>query len=303
MSASLVEAAVKRIREWEHLTLADTSSTAVAAEFVVPPSYLLDAVRTVEAPQRARLLHALRDRSLSPSTLLAARFVSWLTRNNQFLLVEPTMQGRIRDTYDHGFTRALRLAEHATPRDLTDLLEDHAHSLREFIIELAGPQARDVVCAEYRPTTQLRVLGLAMASLRNPIFDIGCGERAPLVHHLRSAGYSAHGIDCRAEADMRADWLSFDPGAGRWGTIVAHQSFTLHFLHHHHRAGGADVAEVYARAFMRYLLALAVGGTFAYAPSLPFFENLLPADRWHVAPTLRIVDGVTIAATHITRKW
>lgn len=303
MSDSLVDAAFTRIREWEHLTLADTVNCGIAAAFVTPPSYLLDAVRTAEAAQRSRLLRALREPSDSPSTVLATRFTNWLLRNNQFGRVDPDIERRIVDTYDRGFTRALHVAPHTTARDLAELLDDHAHSLQGFIAEIIGPHARDVVCAEYRPTTQLAVLGLATDTLRNPVFDIGCGEYAALVQYLRSAGFDAHGIDRRTEAHMRADWLDYDPGVSRWGTIVAHQSFTLHFLHHHHRAGGADTAQLYARAFMRYLFSLTVGGTFAYAPSIPFFEGVLPAEQWLVDPTVRMLDGVTVTATRITRRY
>jgi hypothetical protein len=52
----------------------------------------------------------------------------------------------------------------------------------------------------------------------------------------------------------------------------------LHFLHHHLRCD--DSAFVYARTYMRVLRSLKPGGVFAYAPALPFIEELLPASSY-----------------------
>ncbi|HEY6878180.1 MAG TPA: hypothetical protein VI299_09175, partial [Polyangiales bacterium] len=98
---------------------------------------------------------------------------------------------------------------------------------------------------------------------------------------------------------------------GRYGTIVSHQAFSLHFLHHHHAAG--DTAFDYARTFMAILRALVPGGVFAYAPGLPFIESVLTGyrvQRVPFAPALRVpllVDieqrsGLSFSyATHVTR--
>lgn len=115
------------------------------------------------------------------------------------------------------------------------------------------------------------------------MLDIGCGEAASLVHHLRSIGCAAWGIDrhvATSDCTIQADWFAIPRVEGGWGTIVAHQSFSLHFLHAHLRIRGD--AERYARAYMAVLHALRPGGSFLYAPGLPFIERLLDADRYRV---------------------
>ncbi|QNO36865.1 class I SAM-dependent methyltransferase [Protaetiibacter sp. SSC-01] len=303
MSTPVVQAALRRATEWERLALSEIGDGQAVAAFAIPPTYLLEAVRSVDEAESARLRREMRERSDSPSALLTDRFVRWLLRRNQFLPLDPRTRRRIQDTYDRGFLRALRLHEHATRRDLAGLIEDHGNALRSLVTDITGGAPRDVVSGEYSPATQLAVLGLTMASVRGPVLDIGSGEHALLVHHLRSAGVEAHGIDHLADGAMQADWLTFDPGRNRWATITAHHSFTLHFRHHHHRADAGDTASAYAEAFMRYLFALEVGGTFAYAPAVPFFEALLPPDRWLARPTARILNGVTTTSTQITRRY
>lgn len=302
-AVSVIDAALRRMGEGERLRLSDVGDRAAVASFAIPPKYLLDAVRSIDQADRARLWRRVSNHVNSPSALLTDRFVRWLLRRNQFMQVDSGTRQQIQDTYDRGFLRALRLNHDATDRDLVSLLEDHGSALRKLITDITGRAPRDVVSAEYSPSTQLMVLGLTMASLRGPILDIGCGEHALLVHHLRSAGLPAHGIDRLTLNAMHADWLTFEPGRDYWATITAHHSFTLHFSHHHHRADGGETAAAYAEAFMRYLLALEIGGTFAYAPSVPFFEAVLPRDRWQVRPTVRSVDGVTTTSTHITRRY
>jgi hypothetical protein len=303
MSTPVVEAALRRAREWERLALSEIGDGKAVAAFAIPPRYLLEAVRSADQTERARLWRQVRERADSPSALLTERFVRWLLRRNQFLLLDPGTRRRIEDIYDRGFLRALQFNEHATRRDLSSLLEEHGNALRSLVTDITGGAPRDVVSAEYSPATQLAVLGLTMASVRGPVLDIGSGEHGQLVRHLRAAGLEAHGIDHLADGAMQADWLTFDPGRNRWATITAHHSFTLHFRHHHHRADAGDTAAAYAEAFMRYLRALEIGGTFAYAPAVPFFEALLPPERWLTRPTARTFDRVTTTSTQITRRY
>jgi SAM-dependent methyltransferase len=147
----------------------------------------------------------------------------------------------------------------------------------------AGLRAAPVVCASYDPELQLRVLGLEAASLAEPILDLGCGREARLVRHLRALGKDARGVDRVAEPGegvSRGDWLVWPVSPSSLGTLVSHLGFSLHFLHHHLRADG-DPAR-HARRYMELLRALRPGGTFAYAPGLPFVETHLPADAWRV---------------------
>jgi SAM-dependent methyltransferase len=138
--------------------------------------------------------------------------------------------------------------------------------------------------AQYSPEFQLELLGVGSDALPDPILDLGCGQDARLVHWLREQGRDAFGIDLRAEDCtnyiMQADWLSFPLQPDYWATIISHQGFSNHFLNHHLRRNGHP--ERYARRYLAILRALKPGGSFLYAPGLPFFEPLLPSDVFHV---------------------
>lgn len=186
----------------------------------------------------------------------------WLQARQQFLVVEEeAIRGLV--------TRALRCAEAAGPADGAELLRKELAALVRG--QFSG-QVVEVVCSEYSPGLQLRVLGLGLEEVRGPVLDVGCGERRGLVSELRGRGISAEGID-RVHGD---DWLRYAYGIDRWGTVVSHHGFSLHFLHHHLRPGAMALS--YARVYMDILRSLRVGGVFAYAPGLPFIEAMLPGD-------------------------
>ena len=168
---------------------------------------------------------------------------------------------------------------------LKDLAEASAEKRGEILAELPmrlSPMLKDLgsretVSHEYSPELQLKVLALQTSQLTAPVLDVGCGAKAALVHHLRAAGLDATGIDRDVSSDvaLKADWLGYAYGEKRWGTVLSHLGFSLHFLNRH-LSGSAD-AERYARVYMAILRSLKVGGVFAYTPSLPFIEQHLPA--------------------------
>ena len=165
---------------------------------------------------------------------------------------------------------------------------------------------RVTVCAAYRPALQLAVLGVAPATLPEPVLDLGAGPDGALVAYLRDRGVDARGIDRLAEDGphlVAADWLAWDAGRDRWGAILSHMAFSNHFLHHHRR--GDDAAVRYAARWVELLAALRVGGRFHYAPALPFIEPLLAPDAFDVrrapVPGLPARDGALSHATTITR--
>ncbi|MBN2025777.1 MAG: hypothetical protein JW854_03280 [Actinobacteria bacterium] len=129
---------------------------------------------------------------------------------------------------------------------------------------------------EYSPKRQLGILGLDPDELAEPVLDLGCGMHGRLVRHLRSIGIEAYGIDRmvgRVSYLLEADWIDARLGDGDWGTIIAHMSFSNHFIHQHLRREGRYID--YARKYMEILGALRVGGVFVYAPGLPFIERHL----------------------------
>ena len=170
--------------------------------------------------------------------------------------------------------------------ELANVLQQHHERLRLILstyclayqpTNLAqNPLLETVACAEYLAQFQLTLLQLDLTELVEPILDIGCGQLGKLVEDLRSDGYRAVGLDRLAPTGpyfIQQDWFEFDYAQEAWGTIIAHQSLSTHFIHAHlHNSGQA---ERFARLYMSLLSSLRMGGKFCYAPGLPFIEDLL----------------------------
>ncbi|HEX2995450.1 MAG TPA: hypothetical protein VHP14_11535, partial [Anaerolineales bacterium] len=130
--------------------------------------------------------------------------------------------------------------------------------------------------------------------------DLGCGSKAGLTRHLRALGMEAYGIDRQIEKEepylQQADWLGYKFEPDQWGSVISNMAFTnhLHYVNHHDRAQ----LELYLRKFKEILEALEIGGSFYYAPGVPFIEERLEVDTYHVEH----FDVVgKIQATQITR--
>ena len=109
-----------------------------------------------------------------------------------------------------------------------------------------------------------------------PVLDIGCGKQGKLVNYLSSKGIEAYGIDRFSFTTsnlITADWLEFDYGIKKWGTIISNLGFSNHFKHHHLREDGNYIE--YGKTYMNILNSLKVHGNFHYAPDLPFIEKYL----------------------------
>jgi len=278
----------ERIRQWSGSPLSgpatrDPSFARVAPELEAELSRWF--VRADEA-ERARLPVAL-----------AEQLVAWLHRRNQFLDIADELRHEIERLYRDAMDRVRALG----PSDgsaLSPMLERHQRALAGVVREVAGESPIDVVCAEYSPATQLRVLGLELSDVRGPALDLGSGEHGRLVSYLHREGVDAIGIDRHSRVDhvVQADWLNLSFEQGSWGTVISHLGFSLHLLHHHY----AGDAESHVRAYLRILHSLAPGGAFHYAPSLPFIEDLLGAE-WRVHRRTREVDGVRVSASRVVR--
>jgi hypothetical protein len=231
-----------------------------------------------------------------PASLLSSRTLHWLHRyypfvelpSEQRVALDRTCAELLRGIRD---TLALAESQEQLTLRITELVTAWQATLtrltRSWVTSPAG-RLRPTVSAEYSPELQLSILGLRLEELAEPILDLGCGERAGLVRYLRSQGKAAVGIDryLSVEEGVRAaDWFSLPLLPDSWGTVIAHQSFSLHFLHHHLGTGGE--AERYARRYREILGALRRGGAFAYAPGLPFLEPLL-SDREFRVTRLRV---------------
>jgi SAM-dependent methyltransferase len=156
--------------------------------------------------------------------------------------------------------------------------------LQNLDANCVAPDACQPISEEYSAELQLKVLHLSLAEIQEPVLDLGCGKDAFLVHWLKCQGRNALGIDLCANLErgcVAVDWFKFPFVPGYFGTIVAHLSFSLHFLKHHLDPKGD--AESFAKQYMNILRALKVGGRMVYAPGLPFIERLLPERSYRVS--------------------
>ena len=260
---------------------------AASFEELVSGSFLAPEEGTAEAGDAARVSEAI---------------VSALSKKNQFAASEPRLvEGVTRITEDL-----------FASRDFAKASSSFLGLFRGFL----GEAPREVTSATYSPELQLRILGLSIDALAQPILDVGCGDDASLVRHLRAAKKGARGVDreCPPDAGDRADWLAYDYGAEKWGTIVSHLGFSLHFMHQEMKA--SDLAFEYGKTYMRILRSLAKRGTFAYVPGLPFIEPMLPASDFEVkriplarelftenVARVQEATGLMLqAATHVRRR-
>lgn len=140
-----------------------------------------------------------------------------------------------------------------------------------------------VSCFEYTPELQLDILKIVPEKLSGPVLDIGCGRDGNLVRFLIQIGIEAKGIDrfsFSGDCLINADWLEYDYGIEKWGTIVSNLGFSNHFTHHHLRKDGNYIE--YAGKYMEILNSLRPGGKFHYAPDMSFIETHLNNNRFQI---------------------
>lgn len=268
-------------QQWSSATLDELREGAATVVVADPLLSTLDRHREALAVQA-------RDPSLPRA--LSVRVLAVLQQKYQFLEVD---EAAFDDLHLRTLDAIAYALEHERTPDalapaLAQLLAAHQRSVAAL---LAHVPPREVVCSEYSPALQLAVLGLELDKLHEPILDLGCGEHARLVEELRSKGKQAFGVDRvvkPSEYTTQADWFGYAVEPGKWGTIISHLGFTNHFLHHHLR--GSDEAFRYARRYMELVRGLALEGTFAYAPGVPFVEQHL--NRAVYAVTRHDVKGV-----------
>lgn len=174
------------------------------------------------------------------------------------------------------------------------------NSNRPFIVE--------VVCSEYTPEMQLSVLELDINSLKQPVLDIGCGFSANLVKYLRGKGIKAYGLDRvikeEKEYYIKTDWLSYYFFPDSWGTVIAHMSFSNHFMHHHLRNDGNYVE--YAKKYLQIINSLKYDGNFIYSPSISFVEDHIDKNKFSVSrknPECITTKGKELGVTNVHRKY
>ncbi|MCK9627849.1 MAG: class I SAM-dependent methyltransferase [Bacteroidales bacterium] len=159
-----------------------------------------------------------------------------------------------------------------------------SNSFAEKIYKNADEKVTPVACFEYTPELQISILKIDINTSINPFLDIGCGANGRLVNYLKDRGIDAHGIDRNViphSSFETADWLEYKYGKDRWGTIVSNLGFSNHFNHHNLREDGNYIE--YGKTYMNILQSLKIGGSFHYAPDLPFIEEFLDYNCFTIA--------------------
>lgn len=245
----------------------------------------------------------------SPSTLQVVLHLDHIDREELPLLMdyttEKTLQGFCRINQYFSFGRNDKndlkdiywdLYREITTKSnpISIIAENHYRNLKDWlwktntfsqkIYPVNAPIVETVTCSEYSAASQKQTLHLDKIELCEPILDIGCGKDGYLVKNFREANLDAFGIDRFADDSpflKKADWLEFDYGIEKWGTIVSNLGFSNHFVHHHLRSDGAYTE--YAKKFMDILKSVKIGGSFCYAPDLPFIEQYLNKANFQVS--------------------
>ena len=212
-------------------------------------------------------------------------------RINQYYSFNTESKNELRKIYSNLLTD-IRTQNYST----TELSEKHYNRIKnwlkkynsfaEIVYNNSGPDIEPVTCSEYSPDLQFSILNIDLKNIIQPILDIGCGKRGNLVNYLISKGIEAYGIDRFTFTTPNlytTDWLEYVYGIQKWGTIISNLGFSNHFIHHNFREDGNYIA--YGKTYMNILYSLKTGGTFHYAPDLPFIEQYLDNNRFELKKT------------------
>ena len=241
---------------------------------------LVETIRTLDADTEKRMIDYLTDESLQE-----------FCRVNQYFSFDSKSVNALKGIYAqlNDNIRAMDVAPDQTT--LKELSQQHYAKLCDWLVQtnaFAGTMydnsqetVQPVACSEYAPDLQLALLHIELETLQQPILDIGCGRELNLVNYLRDNGFEAYGID-RFENNnpfyTKTDWLEYDYQPNFWGTVISNLGFSNHFVHHNLRVDGNF--KVYAQKYMEILASLKTGGSFCYAPNLPFIEKHLDKNKF-----------------------
>lgn len=249
------------------------------------------------------------------SVELGAGLLLWFEQGHRFAEPDAAWRDRVMELYRDGAQDLVELLERFPDDELADgaaaTFARHQERIARLLDTELGPRVQEVVSGHYAPALQLQALGLAPGTAEGPVLDLGCGPTGALVQSLRGAGIKALGIDRHGDAPgvIRGDWHEQDLGRAVWGTVVSHLAFSLHAWA---RQADEAAARRDQRTYLRILQSLKPGGRFAYVPSLPLLEDLLPEADFRVErlalpdPLLAAAAGTgspggLLQATHVIR--
>ncbi len=226
-------------------------------------------------------------------------------RINQYYTFNSQAKNELKEIY-----RALFSSIKSGKDPIETISENHYLNLRQWLITTnpfaakvysnANAEISPVACSEYSPDLQMKILRIECKSLLQPVLDIGCGRLGNLVKYLSESGIETYGIDRFSFTEnnlTNSDWLEYNYGIEKWGTIISNLGFSNHFKHHHLREDGNYIE--YGKKYMDILKSLKIGGRFHYAPDLPFIEQYL--DRSHYSIEKNTIGEYDFQTTIITR--
>jgi len=236
---------------------------------------------------------------------LTSRVLQEFCRVNQYYSFDKQNRKDLRDIYINLFS-AIRNPE--TTRKLT--ARNHYSNLKKWLLKANAfaekiyiPKdklVKPLACHEYSAELQIEILQIDIDKIASPVLDIGCGKQGNLVKYFRANGIEAYGCDRFAEESPFLnclDWFEFEYGKNKWGTISSNLGFSNHFNHHHLRNDGHFIE--YAKTYMDILNSLKIGGSFHYAPGLPFIEKYL--DRSKFRAEIQKVGNSEVKSVRIKR--
>lgn len=226
-------------------------------------------------------------------------------RMNQYFTFNHQAKNDLRNIYCDLFSsiRTKKTSIDLISKRHYDLIKEWLQKTNPFAYKMYSNAEIDiqaVACSEYSADLQMDVLKIDINNLMSPVLDIGCGKQASLVNHLCDCGIDAYGIDRFSFTNnklLNTDWLEFNYGIDKWGTIVSNLGFSNHFKHHNLREDGHYIE--YGRKYLEILKSLKINGKFHYAPDLPFIELYLNSDQYMVDKHL--IEGFDFQTTIITR--
>lgn len=276
-----------------------TAAGSHSLQFIEGTASLIDKIRTLDVQSEQLLIDYLADESLQE-----------FCRVNQYFSFNTESVTELKMLYTELNQKIRLMNVDAQQSELDKLSQEHYTKLCDWLVRTnkfaetmyANDEeyVQPVACSEYAPDLQLRLLHIDLESLQEPILDIGCGRELNLVNYLRDNGFEAYGID-RFENNnpfyTKTDWLEYDYQPNFWGTVISNLGFSNHFVHHNLRVDGNF--KVYAQKYMEILASLKTGGSFYYAPNLPFIEKHLDKNKFQYSGFR--VEGSEFATSRVLK--
>jgi hypothetical protein len=268
-------------------------------QFIEVTQSLIETIKKMDVKSEKEMIDFLTDEALQE-----------FCRVNQYFSFNSGSVKKLKAIYSALNQRIRGLNINANQSELDAISQEHYIHLCDWLVQTnafagkmySGNQeyAVPVACSEYPSDLQMNILNINLKDLIEPVLDIGCGRELNLVNYLRDNGIEAYGIDRFDNVNpfyTKTDWLEYNFEIEKWGSLISNLGFSNHFIHHNLRVDG-NYRE-YAQKYMEILSSLKTGGSFYYAPDLPFIEKHLDSSKYHY--TGNTIEGYVYKSIRIMR--